>query len=308
MSGEAKNVRYHKSSEESASPGAAPAEPSESVPEAEASSRKPRNHFLTLPDSGLKLILSMLHGRDVVRLDTAMSHKECRAALLEAYNGTKVYGFSFLYDLPSIQKENPNELCEGLQWTEQRDIIATDYSLDIPTEEHANHFQHLVKMSRTRMARMLIQRCPHSYQWNYPGTYTPLMICCARHEIALIKELLLAPHVDVNGKSAKNEYTALHWLTRGDSDEYLYEIQLLLACSRINVNMRGGKGRAPLHLAVRNGNLEEAKLLLSHGAEANLLDDEGETALDAAYYSYSPYFEGMVELLRAKGGKLGSEL
>ena len=84
MSGEAKNVRYHKSSEESASPGAAPAEPSESVPEAEASSRKPRNLFLRLDEIGSKVMVGMLGGRDVVRLDTAMVHRAGRVALLQA--------------------------------------------------------------------------------------------------------------------------------------------------------------------------------------------------------------------------------
>ena len=86
MSGEAKNVRYHKSSEESASPGAAPAEPSESVPEAEASSRKPRNLFLRLDEIGSKVMVGMLGGRDVVRLDTAMVHRAGRVALLQAYS------------------------------------------------------------------------------------------------------------------------------------------------------------------------------------------------------------------------------
>ena len=79
-----------------------------------------------------------------------MSHKDAGRLCLGAYNGTRYMDFPFSTTCP---QSKANELCEGLQWTEQRDIIATDYSLDIPTEKPANHFQHLVKMSH-RMARI----------------------------------------------------------------------------------------------------------------------------------------------------------
>ncbi len=279
------------------------------LPCLEATSAESRNLLFRLPEPVLKILISFL-GSDLVKLDTAMLHRQGRAALHDACRGTKVHGWKFLYDLPFLQEESPDELCEGLQWTEGKGLIACNYILDIPTEEAPNHFQHLVKMRRRRMALLLIHRCAHSYEWNgTPGRYTPLMIAAASHELNLMMTLLSTSTINVNAKSqTKNDYSALHWIVRGESNEYLREVKLLLSHEKIDVNLRGDKGRAPLHLAVRNGNIEESELLLSHGADVNQLDDEGETPMDAAYYSYQPTFDSVVELLRAEGGKFGRDL
>ena len=60
----------------------------------------------------------------MLRLDTAVVHREGRVALLEAYKGTEVFGFEFPYELPehcnNRNYENPEELeCAGLEWTER---------------------------------------------------------------------------------------------------------------------------------------------------------------------------------------------
>ena len=41
----------------------------------------------------------------------------------------------------------------------------------------------------------------------------------------------------------------------------------LLISKKANINVKGSDGRAPLHIAIANGNLDIADLLVSHGAK-----------------------------------------
>ena len=81
------------------------------------------NLWLKLPKLGRKAMLSMMEGREVARLDTAMVQWEGRHALLEAYEKTEVFGIDFTIDCQRRydgQYESPAELCAGLQWMEDR--------------------------------------------------------------------------------------------------------------------------------------------------------------------------------------------
>ena len=80
--------------------------------------------FLRLPKLGRKVMIGMLAGSEVVDFEKACTNKECKKALLEAYEGTEVFGFEFPYELPEYRDdrnyENPEELeCAGLEWTER---------------------------------------------------------------------------------------------------------------------------------------------------------------------------------------------
>ena len=80
--------------------------------------------FLRLPKLGRKVMIGMLAGSEVMDFEKACTNKECKKALLEAYEGTEVFGFEFPYELPehcnNRNYENPEELeCAGLEWTER---------------------------------------------------------------------------------------------------------------------------------------------------------------------------------------------
>lgn len=65
----------------------------------------------------------------------------------------------------------------------------------------------------------------------------------------------------------------------------LVMVQFLIESIDVNPNHRGRQGLTPLHFGARSGRTEIVKWLLSYkGAEvdANILDDRGKTALDAA--------------------------
>ena len=58
--------------------------------------------------------------------------------------------------------------------------------------------------------------------------------------------------------------------------------RLTAACAHAARAVRQNFGVTPLHRAAKLGNLEVAKVLLNHGADAAALDDEQETPADYA--------------------------
>ena len=55
---------------------------------------------------------------------------------------------------------------------------------------------------------------------------------------------------------------------------------------------RNNDGKTPLHLACQEGHLEVVRILMSYGADSNLLDNDGKTAWDlAAEHGHAPILE-----------------
>ena len=69
--------------------------------------------FLRLPELGHKVMIGLLAGSEVMEFEKACTNKECKKALLEAYEGTEVFGFEFPYELPTFRVdrnyENPEQ-------------------------------------------------------------------------------------------------------------------------------------------------------------------------------------------------------
>jgi len=106
---------------------------------------------------------------------------------------------------------------------------------------------------------------------------------------------------DVNGGD-KGGYTALQYAAYNG---YIEVVRVLVE-SKADVNAAANKPKkSALHYAAQKGRKEIALLLLDKGADVNALDKAGRTALDIAL-RYRRTETG--ELLRQRGGKLGSEL
>jgi ankyrin repeat protein len=76
-------------------------------------------------------------------------------------------------------------------------------------------------------------------------------------------------------------YSIQIYLCRGDKGEHPEKIELLLEYHAA-VNEVGPKGRTALHYAAAAGYLEVITLLLYHGADVMIKDDQGETPLQLA--------------------------
>ena len=97
-------------------------------------------------------------------------------------------------------------------------------------------------------------------------------------------EKVAAAFVTVGGAEPKEATTLLlHDACRRGN---LSQVQFLIESIGVNPNHRGRQGLTPLHFGARSGRTEIVEWLLSYkGAEvvdANILDDRGKTALDAA--------------------------
>ncbi|XP_050072125.1 acyl-CoA-binding domain-containing protein 6-like [Anopheles maculipalpis] len=73
---------------------------------------------------------------------------------------------------------------------------------------------------------------------------------------------------------------AIHWAAdRGNVDI----LASLLTVDGIDINLQGADGQTALHYASSCGNVECLQLLLKHGADRSIRDEEGETCSDVAY-------------------------
>lgn len=133
--------------------------------------------FLRLPKLGRKVMIGMLAGSEVIEFEKACTNKACKKALLEAYEGTEIFGFEFPYELPQYRvgrnDENPEKLeCAGLEWAEKRGIIAREFTLKVPGAYSAknDHLLGLINRKRRAMARLVITRCFKSYDINTNGS------------------------------------------------------------------------------------------------------------------------------------------
>ena len=75
---------------------------------------------------------------------------------------------------------------------------------------------------------------------------------------------------------------------------YLEIVELLLEHGA-NPNVQDNDGRTPLHYAVENCHVDVARVLLDHGADPTIRDNEGMTPLD-----YSSNCEEFIEELRRR--------
>ena len=111
----------------------------------------------------------------------------------------------------------------------------------------------------------------------------------------------LAAGVDANGKN-KSGYTALHLASKKGR----VQVAEILLKARADIAIPSKSVKTALHyIAYYNGNLDLAKLLLDAEAPVNLRDGRNKTSLD---YAVSKKRSELVELLRSKGAKTGSEL
>ncbi|XP_014231650.1 ankyrin-1-like [Trichogramma pretiosum] len=132
-----------------------------------------------------------------------------------------------------------------------------------------------------------------------------------RYEHGKVAELLLRNGADPNFCGARR-YTPLHTIcTRGNSDDELLAEMFFDVCdelrSTVRVNTQDIHGRTALHsaLAMNSDNRKLVELLLRKGADPNMADNEGSTALHIICMRRD---DGMIEMLLKICAELGVTL
>ena len=266
------------------------------------------NLWLKLPKLGRKAMLGMMEGREVARLDTAMVQWEGRHALLEAYEKTEVFGTEFTYRLPKPRRdeqyENPEELCAGLQWMEDRGMVSREHTLRLSDDDGRvianknDHLWMLIERKRRAMARMIITKCFKSYDINAydQNGWTPLY-STIYEEPELCRLLCERGDIDVEKGHMYDGETALHTVARHGMMECM---RILLDVGKANVNAKSNNSYTPLHYAAWGGHIEAATLLIERGAEINPIDDGNRTPLDWAHICNCT---AMIAFLKTKGAE-----
>ena len=269
------------------------------------------NLWLKLPKLGRKAMLGMMEGREVARLDTAMVQWEGRHALLEAYEKTEVFGTEFTYQLPEWrddkQYENPEELCAGLQWMEDRGMVSREHTLRLSGDgggviaNKNHHLWMLIERKRRAMATMIITKCFKSYDINAYGQHgwTPLKATVVFEEPEFCSLLCERGDIDVEKGHMYDGKTALHRAAYLGRMEYM---RILLDVGKANVNAKDNYSQTPLHFAALRGHIEAATLLIERGAEINPINNSNETSLD---WAHDCNHTDMIAFLKTRGAERG---
>ena len=254
------------------------------------------NLFVLLPETARRNMLGCLNCADLVRLDSAMMNHEGRNALIGAYKEMEVYGYVFPYSLPIYRYDtvlkNTEELCRGLEWTEERGIIAREYTLDIKDCDHHNHLFALITHERKAMARMLLTRCNKSYDANQPHpSHNPLRYASGCGMVELVRLLCQRQDIEVDLTDERTQ-TALH---KAAYAGHLECVQTLIDIGKAKINLSRDDGNTPLHRAAMNNHFEVVKFLVSRGADIHAVGSWGETVVEKAHN-----FREVVEYLESQ--------
>ena len=126
--------------------------------------------------------------------------------------------------------------------------------------------------------------------------YTPLMVASENGHAPVVRALLAAG-ADVRARTNRNR-TALHYASYAGRTEALRE---LLKCHDAELDAQEDGGNTPLMVACRNGHLMAATGLIFAGADVNLLNHAGRSALriaEAAAHATQPSSAQRKELNR----------
>ena len=139
--------------------------------------------------------------------------------------------------------------------------------------------------SRYEIIKMLID---HGCDVNLHASSEPVVerissYICAGNDDEIVKNLLLYLLENGANKAANGYEKAFHNIVRSGNVELA---QILIEKYNFSVNGKGHEGKTPLIISVtyseRSATVEMVKMLIAHGADISIVDENGKSALDYA--------------------------
>jgi ankyrin repeat protein len=138
-----------------------------------------------------------------------------------------------------------------------------------------------VKRSCATVVELLLQRGAVANARAAKGL-TPLLMTASNRNVAVVRELLKRPEVDVNDVESESFISVLHYTVAGPSNSERAQIlALLLEQQRLDVNCVTRAGLTALHVAAK-GNHEAIEPLIRRGADVFAVTANGQSALHRA--------------------------
>jgi ankyrin repeat protein len=117
--------------------------------------------------------------------------------------------------------------------------------------------------------------------------------------LEVVRKLIEYDPACINDREEDGGETPLYWASEGRNSKAVSVVRLLLEHGA-DINVQNDNDRTPLFWASYNGALEVVRVLLEHGADVGVKSKYGATALQFAAGSGR---DEVVELLREHGAK-----
>lgn len=137
------------------------------------------------------------------------------------------------------------------------------------------------------------------------GTYTPLDLAVENSSVSVV-DLMVKYGANVKLRSSSLAFTPLHFAAgAGKTENAKYIIDHVLSDTAKFINEKGFENRTALHFAAKYGYAETAKLFIENGADVDVQDEDGKTALHLATEYYGDL--ETVKTLIAAGADVNKE-
>jgi ankyrin repeat protein len=190
-----------------------------------------------------------------------------------------------------IEENNWNKLFfETLSWRGQ---LALDFSrelaelVDVNVDTHTTCLRASMLHDRDDLIPILVRAGANINETYYTYKNTALITAVFAHKYKSLKALL-EQGANLNLKNA-NGWSPLHYAAWCDDIRQVDFIEILLKHGA-KIDATDNWGATPLILAARQSNLQSVLALLSHGADPNVKNKYGYTALQIAENDYRIFY------------------
>lgn len=240
-----------------------------------------------IPEPLRRQVMQLLSARDMLQLDSAVSERQEREEMVEAYRGLRSPGFDGCADYTD------RDDYAALYWAKERDVNLRNFRLEYKGEKHdQNAVLGLLVFDRKReLATYFATRCDvrdaeisitSDVFFNETTKSSTLIMATKQGYVEIAEALIQRGAADLVNKKNVYGWTLLHHAAAHGQSE-MTRVLLSVGADFIG---RDNAGWSPLLVAAYNGHVDIVQQLLQAGAgskaELNKGNERGDTPLSWA--------------------------